>query len=412
MSTDRRPRRVVVIGGGVIGLSCAYHLARAGHRVTLLERRPRCGRGASWGNAGWIVPSLAQPFNAPGAPWTALRSMTRPESPLSIRRAPSPSFLRWSLAFLGASRRIPAAAAQRSLAHLAADAPRQLLELSEELPLELHRTGLLVPFRSRAALEAFRARHRTTEELGYRGRAEVLGTAEVREREPALSEDVVGGIHLLDELSVRPDAMTAALADGLLSAGGEIRTGSEVVGISRLQDGRRRCLTRDGSRYDAEAVVVAAGERTADVLATAGPRISLQPGRGCSVTLPAGALTLHHAVKIAEHQVACTPFATGEVRISGTFDLVRTDAPTDRRRMGSVLRAASTHLPSLTDVDLDQLEVWSGARPCTPDSIPLVGPVGSDPGLLVATGHGTLGMTLAAGTGRLITRYVAAARRR
>lgn len=411
MSTERRRGRVVVIGGGVIGLSCAYHLARAGHPVTLLERRAHCGHGASWGNAGWIVPSLAQPFNTPDAPWTALRSMTHPDSPLSIRRAPSPAFLRWSLAFLGASRPVPSAAAQRSLARLAADAPQQLRELAEELPIELHRTGLLIPFRSPAALEAYRARQRSMEGLGYRGRAEVLGPEAVREREPALAEDVVGGIHLLDELSVRPDVMTAALADGLRSLGGEIITDAEVTAISALPDGRRRCRTRDGAEHEAETVVVAAGERTADVLATAGTRIPLQPGRGCSVTLPAGALTLHHAVKIAEHQVACTPFSTGEVRISGTFDLVRTDAPTNTRRMASVLRAASTHLPSLADVDLDALEVWSGARPCTPDSIPLTGPVGPDPGLLVATGHGTLGMTLAVQTGRLITRHVAAARR-
>lgn len=404
--------RVLVVGGGVIGLSSAYHLARAGHAVTLLEKRSACGRGASWGNAGWIVPSLAQPFNTPGAAAAALASMVRRDGPLAIRRAPTPSFLRWGLAFLRASRPVPSAAAQRTLAHTASRAADQIRELAEELPLELHRTGLLVPFRSREALESYRASHRSMEDLGYRGRMEILGSGAVHEREPALAEDVVGGIHLLDELSVRPDALTGTLADGLRAAGGQIVTDAEVTALTATRPGQWTCRTRDGRRHEAEAVVVAAGERSDAVLAGAGVRIALQPGRGCSVILPAGVLPLRQAVKIAEHQVACTPFDSGEVRVSGSFDLVRPEAPTDTSRMAAVLRSASSHLPELAGVDPGELEIWSGARPCTPDSVPLVGPIGPERGLFVATGHGTLGMTLAVGAGRMITQHLTAADRR
>src|SRR5699024_3172709 len=107
-----------------------------------------------------------------------------------------------------------------------------------------------------------------------------------------------------------------------------------------------------------------------------------------------------------EVQVACSPFDSGEVRVSGTFDLVGKDAPTNRARMQHVLDAATPYLPDLAAIDLDEHEVWSGARPTTPDSVPVVGPVGRKPGLYAATGHGTLGMTLAAGTANTIDTHV------
>ena len=121
MAADTTRVRVLVIGGGVIGLSCAYHLTRAGHHVTLLERSA-CGRGASWGNAGWIVPSLVAPFNAPGAVPHALRSMPNPNSPIAIRQLPTWSLARWGLAFLRNCRADRSRASLHALAAMAAGA--------------------------------------------------------------------------------------------------------------------------------------------------------------------------------------------------------------------------------------------------------------------------------------------------
>lgn len=409
MSTEQAtPARVLVIGGGVIGLSTAYHLVRAGHAVTLLERDDVCGRRASWGNAGWIVPSLVHPFNSPGAAPQALRSMLDEDSPIAIRQPPTPRFLGWGLRFLRASRADRSTAAMQSLSRFAGGAADQIRDLADELGFECHRTGLIVPFRSPAALADYEIGHAKVESLGYRGRAELLDAATIHSREPELSEDVIGGLHLLDEPSVRPDSMTTALVEGIRRGGGTVVARAEVRELRSTGPWAWECRTAD-DRHRADAVVVAAGEHTASVLRGVGVHLPLQSGRGCSVTLPAGTLPLRHAMKVAEHRVACTPFDSGEVRVSGSFDLVRPDAPTDRRRMASVLRAASNHLPALRRVDLDRLDVWSGARPCTPDSVPVVGPVGPTPGLLAATGHGTLGMTLAVETGRRITATITAA---
>ncbi|WP_395309950.1 FAD-dependent oxidoreductase [Mycobacterium sp. AMU20-3851] len=395
-------RHVIVVGGGVIGLSSAYHLARAGHRVTVIERNT-CGRGASWGNAGWITPSLVQPFNAPGAASQALRAMRNPDSPIAVRQLPTWALARWGWAFLRSSRADASRRSLRALATFAAGAATEVAALAEELAFEIHRSGLLVAFRSPGALAAYRDAHADVQAAGYRGRVVELDGAEIRAREPALADDVIGGLHLPDEVSVRPDAMTAALSRGITAAGGEVAEQESMLTATPAAGGWRVRTSRRELR--GAAVVLAAGEHTARLARGCGVHVALQSGRGCSVTLPP-VLELQGPLKIAEHRVACTPFKNGQVRISGTFDLVRTGARTDHRRMQAVLKAAATTLPAVADVDIADLDVWSGARPCTPDSIPVIGPIGSHPGLFAATGHGTLGMTLAVPTGRIVTEMV------
>lgn len=395
-----------MVGGGVIGLSSAYHLAEAGVDVTLVER-DECGRAASWGNAGWIVPSLVQPFNSPAMVKGAVRAIASRGGPVSIRQIPTVQLLRWGLSFLRASRARQSQASLSALSALARGATQDILDLAAKLDFEIHRKGLLVPFRSASGIEAYQQSHAEVQALGYEGRVEVLDEQAIKAREPSFGDVVVGGLHLLDEVSVRPDSMTSALRQGLLAAGGEIQEHTAVRAVRPDRHGKWRVET-SGPDLRADAVVVAAGEATAAVLRSSGVHLSLQSGRGCSVTLPP-VVPLRQPVKIAEHRVACTPFDNGEVRFSGTFDLVRPGARTDRARMRSVLHAASTYLPGLEAVDFDELEVWSGPRPCTTDSVPVVGPVGSTPGLFAATGHGTLGMTLAVQTGRSLTRQVSRA---
>jgi D-amino-acid dehydrogenase len=396
---------VIVVGGGVIGLSCAYQLIRAGHQVTLIERTS-CGRGASWGNAGWIVPSLAQPFNAPGAAAQALRAMLKSDGPIALRQMPTWALTRWGMDFVRYSRADRSRASLRTLTALAANATVEVTTLADELGFEIHRTGLLVPFRSAAELSAYRSSRAALESAGYRGRTEVLSASEIMAREPALATDVIGGLYLPDEVSVRPDAMTAALAGAIVSAGGELAEHETVVSVSPHAVRRWR-VTTTGREYYGDAVVLAAGEQTSDLARACGVPLALQSGRGCSVTLPP-IFDLQGPLKIAEHRVACTPFANGEIRISGTFDLVRNGAGTSRGRMQAVLDAAATTLPALGGLDISEVGVWSGARPCTADSVPIVGPIGRTPGLFVASGHGTLGMTLAAATGRIITEMLGA----
>lgn len=397
-------RQVVVVGGGVIGLSAGFHLSREGIDVTVLDSK-EFGAGASWGNAGWIVPSLVHPFNAPKAVPQALLAMLDRSSPIALRRIPSPGLVEWGLRFARSSSVSRSEASLRELARLASTATSDMRQLADELGFECHRDGLLVPFRSDQALEAYASAHHHVEELGYTGRVEQLDGPALRDREPSLGSDVVGGLHFVDEMSVRPDSLTAALAEAIRENGGETAEFERVRDVRPTSTSRWRVATTRRT-LTADAVVVAAGERTAEVVRPLGIRLPLQPGRGCSVLLRPEQLTLRQPLKIAEHRVACTPFENGEVRISGTFDLTPLGAGPDVGRMRSVLRAAATHLPALADVEISPPAVWGGARPCTPDSVPLVGQARNADRLFIATGHGTLGITLAPETGRRVAELV------
>lgn len=403
--TDSSERRqVVVVGGGVIGLSAGYHLSRDGYEVTVLDSG-EFGAGASWGNAGWIVPSLVHPFNVPNALPQALLSMLKPHSAIALRRLPSTDLVKFAWRFARASSPKNSEAALKELARFAATATTDMQQLAADIDFECHRDGLLVPFRSEAALESYAAGHRHIEELGYTGRVERLDKRQVHAREPSLGEDVVGGLHFLDEMSVRPSSLTAALAKAIIASGNEaakferVRTIKPMGKQWRVETTRRVLL--------ADAVVVAAGERSAELVRPLGVSIPLTSGRGCSILLQPEQLQLRQPLKIAEFRVACTPFENGEVRVSGTFDFTELGAGPEVGRLRSILRAASTHLPCLAEVDISPSDVWAGARPCTPDSVPLVKEATGTPGLFLATGHGTLGVTLSPETGRRIAALVA-----
>lgn len=254
-------------------------------------------------------------------------------------------------------------------------------------------------------MDTYQQSHRHIEALGYTGLVDQLDAEQTRIREPALGPDIRGALHFLDEMSIRPGSFTAALAAGIRAYGGETAAHEAVTDI-RNDDRSRWTVVTDRRTIDTDAVVVAAGEHSGRLLRPLGVRLPLHSGRGCSVTLRAGQLSLKQPLKIAEQRVACTPFANGDVRISGAFDLVTLDASTAAGRMRSVLSAATPYLPALAGVDVDPAAIWSGARPCVPDSVPVVGPAGRHHGLFVATGHGTLGITLAPETGRRISEMV------
>lgn len=393
--------KITVIGGGVVGLASAYYLVKSGHDVTVMDSGT-CGKGASEGNAGWIVPALSQPFNSPGAISGAMRSLLKKDSRIRFGMIPHPEFLKWVLMFARNSSEANAARAREAIVALNAQTAELFDDLFDDTGGEHRNGGLVMPYRTPEAMESFQKSHAQVVEAGYQGRLVELSAADLRSLEPDLNPDMVGGYHLVDERSVRPESMTGALVDWLREAGAEIM---EHQKVNRLQKTRGHFrIETTGGTHTSDQVVVAAGVNSAAILKTAGYRLPLQAGRGVSITTRNGP-HLNHAVKIDEISVACTPFEDG-TRFSGTFDFVSQPRIAVERRMSSVLNLASRYFPTLEPVKAHMPAVWSGMRPCTPDSVPYIGTVPGDKGLLVATGHGTLGVTLAPVTGQAIADLV------
>jgi D-amino-acid dehydrogenase len=390
--------KVVVIGGGVIGLCAAHALAQAGAEVTVVER-DRCGQAASLGNAGWVAPVLSAPLPAPKVMGQSLRWMLKPDSPLLIRPRLSPSFMAWCWRFWRNSSPRPHRAGLEAILAL----NRQTLELFDELQangveFEMHSTGLVfVGLTEKVLSEELRV-FSELQQAGYAGETESLDRKALDVFEPALSDAVAGGLHAKQERYVQPETFTRGLVDRLARIGVRLLEDSEVRGLSRR--GRWRVRTSDEEELGADRVIVAAGAWTGQLLAPLGVRIPLEAAKGYSVTAIGRGTRPRHALYMLEAKVGCSPFQ-GAVRLAGTLELAGIDLSLNRRRIAAVVRAASTYL---RDWQPEGVELeWAGLRPLMPDGLPVIGAVPGHDGLYVATGHGMLGVTLAPATAAALT---------
>jgi D-amino-acid dehydrogenase len=279
-----RSGRVVVVGGGVVGLCCAWALERRGAAVTVVDAGPR-DHSASHVNAGWIVPSLAEPVPAPGLVGQSLRWMLRPDSPLYVAPRLDPGFLRWLLAFWRSCN----APSYRAATEATAAFGVRTMELFDALradgvAFEEHRDGLLFAYRDPAALRHDHAGLEPLRPFGY-PIPPLLSGAEARALEPALSDAIVGGFWLERERSVRPDSLVSGLLDRLEAAGTEVRLGETVVGLS-ASGGVVRTVVTDRGTLPAEAVVVAAVRGRRGSSPRSGSRRRWRRARGTASTSP------------------------------------------------------------------------------------------------------------------------------
>jgi D-amino-acid dehydrogenase len=394
--------RVVVVGGGVVGLCCAYELMRAGAEVTVVERY-LCGRGASLGNAGWVVPSLSAPMSAPGITAQALKMLLGSDGSLRLSPKLDAGFLRWCWRFWRNSTQERHEAGLKAILKL----NQQTIQLYKDLrasgvEFEMHESGLLITALSEETLEEYIELMEAARSAGYAGEVELLGKEALLELEPALSDAVAGAVYARDDLHVRPDTLVSGLASYLATGDVSILEDTEVYGLEPDCKGGWLVST-SLEEIAADRVVVAAGMRSSELLAKLGVRIPLEAGKGYSVTASGKGIKPRHAMKLAEPNVACSPFEEA-VRISGIFELGGRDLSVNRRLIEGVLRSASVFLRDWV-MEEPRFE-WAGLRPTTPDDLPLIGAVPNLEHLYVATGHGMLGVTLAPATGAVLAPLV------
>ncbi|MDP4511190.1 NAD(P)/FAD-dependent oxidoreductase [Nonomuraea turcica] len=396
--------RVVVAGGGVVGLWTAAELAAAGAEVVVADHGPQAG-AAGPASAGWVVPVLSAPLSGPGVLLRSLVSLARGRASFAVRPALSPGLPRWALGFLRSGTARAHRAGLRALLELGLSAVPGFEALCRAHPFELHRTGLLIAARTRRGVEEAQTLVEEARAAGYPGAAKTFDGPQARALEPALGERVAGAVHAGEDLHVRPELMLDALARAAHERGAEIRRGAPVLGVERTGHGRWRVVTALET-IEADRVVIAAGIWSVSLLAGLGVRVPLLPAGGYSLTSAGSGTPPRHALKLIEDNVAITPFHGG-VRVAGMFELAAGPRPPVERRMGHVLRMA---LPYLRDWRPSAARVTYGLRPATPDSLPLIGPVPGHDGVYAATGHGTLGLTLAPGTAAHLAPLVLAGR--
>lgn len=389
--------QVVVIGGGVVGLWSARSLLQAGLSVTVLDR-PAETSVATPASAGWVVPGLSHPLSGPGVLRHTAGQVLRREAAFSV--VPSASVGLWLWRFLRAGRAQTFRSGLEATLALAAVAGAAYEELHDaDDTFERHEDGLLLLARTASGLDHAVDLARTAESAGYRGKYEVLDAAALAERDPALSP-AAGAVHLLDGSHVRPEQLHAALRSEVERLGGTLRE-QQARRIGRSSDGWDIATGNDVLRAD--KVVLAAGYWSGALLARLGVRVPLQTGAGVSVTAGPADAGPRYPMKLVEADVAVTPFGDS-VRVAGRFALGSRPRAPRRRTLKRLLDAAQPYLREWRPASARLERV--GLRPATPDSLPLIGEPHGQPGLVVATGHGMLGLTLAPGTAAEVTHQI------
>jgi D-amino-acid dehydrogenase len=390
----------VVIGGGAIGVCCALELARRGASVTLLERGPELAWGCSAGNAGLICPSHATPLANPAALKDGLRWMFKPDSPFYLR--PRAAVLPWISRFVLASR--------PDRARTAAPVIRELSSASLALHAALAAEGLDTGLERRGSLnvchspEALTAAKREASEAATAGlRPQILDAAGARELEPALALDPAGAVFYPGDAHCDPLSFVLAVGEAAREAGVTLRTRTEVIGLRR-GDGRVDAVATTAGDVRAGTVVVAAGAWTPGLARELGLFVPVEGGKGYHVDLEPSEGDPRIPVWFHGTRVIATPLV-GRLRLAGTLELAGLDLTIDRRRVEAILNAGRRGVRGLATRRV--LEVWRGLRPCTPDGLPIVGRAEPYENVVLATGHGMMGLTLAPVTGKLVGEIVA-----
>jgi D-amino-acid dehydrogenase len=388
---------LVIVGGGAIGLATALDAARAGARVTLLERRAGLGTGCTSTAAGLLNLSHLTPLANPAALRDGLRWLPRRDGPFHLRPHPKalPWLARYTLAALNPARVRRGADLLYALGAESVDLHARLAD--QGLPTGMRRRGIVYACTSSKGLAAVRRQMRP---LGPHGqRVRMMGGAEARAQEPALAPTVVGAAYCENEAHVAPAAFVRALSGEAVRLGADIRTGTEVLGAHRSRGRITHVETTTGPIHGG-TIVLAAGFQSRRLARSLGLGLPVQAAKGYHIDLPVDPADPRQPVYLHEARVVATPMGD-RLRLAGTFEIGTDPATIDAVRLAAVRTAASQGLEGLAGRPV--LTAQRGLRPCTPDGLPLLGRQADIDNLIVATGHGMVGLVLAPVTAKIVT---------
>ena len=398
--------KIIVLGGGVIGVTSAYYLARAGAEVTLVDRQGGAALETSFANAGQVSPGYSTPWAAPGIPLKALKWLFQRHAPLAIRPDGSLFQLRWMAAMLrncSAGRYALNKERMMRVAEYSRDCLREL-RAETGLQYEQRSGGTLQVFRSQAQLDAAQRDIAVLQECGVP--YELLDRDGLARAEPALAharDRLVGGLRLPNDETGDCHLFTTELAKRLPAMGVALRFGTAVQALE-LRHGRIAGVRLDGGELlRADRYVLAFGSYTRDLLQPLGLDIPVYPLKGYSLTAPLVDETRAPVSTVLDetYKIALTRFDQ-RIRIGGMAEVGGFDLRLNPRRRATLELVTHDLFPG---GDLSRAEFWTGLRPMTPDGTPIIGAT-PYPELFLNTGHGTLGWTMACGSGRLLTDLV------
>lgn len=394
--------RILVLGSGVVGVTSAYYLAAAGHEVTVVDRQPGAGLETSFANAGEISPGYASPWAGPGVPRKAISWLLARHAPLIVSTSLDTDMLRWLFAMLRNCTDARYALNKARMVRLAEYSRDRLVALRAE-------TGIRYDERTQGTLQLFRTRKQLDDSardvavLREGGVPfELLDPAGCVAVEPGLAgaaEPFVGGLRLPGDETGDCFKFTRALAQLAEARGVTFRHGVAIHGLT-LSGGRIASIKTSAGPMAADRYLLALGSYSAGMARTLGLRLPIYPVKGYSLTMPIDDIggAPESTVLDESYKVAITRLGD-RVRVGGLAELAGYDLSLHERRRDTLALSVNTLFPGAGDTS--RADFWCGLRPMTPDGTPVIGPT-PIANLFLNTGHGTLGWTMACGSGSVI----------
>ncbi|MEK7355632.1 MAG: FAD-dependent oxidoreductase [Bdellovibrionota bacterium] len=398
---------VLVLGAGIVGMSIAHELQRAGRQVTVVDRAPEAGLGCSYGNAGWITPCFSMPLPQPGMFWKSIGWLLDPESPLYIKPQPSWLLVRWMLGFLRAmnQRQLNESVSVRTeISKYSLDFYRALAARGPDTCCFAQK-GLLLVSGNETGLKAAEIEMRLMAERGVPGR--LMTGEEIVAMEPSLKPKLKGGVYFPSEAHAEPLATVKALTREIEQAGGILATRSEIYDFEfddSTSNSKVKTVFTTRGNYSPDLVVFALGAWSVPLARRMRVSVPLLGGKGYRLICDNMEVKPQHPIMIVERKIAVTP--RGETTsLAGTLELVDRDEGITVRRVNAILRGSQEYL---NVGDKPQIsEIWRGLRPCTPDGVPMIGFSKKHSNLFYSVGHQMLGLQSAPGSAKLAADLIA-----
>ncbi len=396
---------ILIIGGGVIGVSTAYFLAEKGASVTLIEKGD-VAAGSSYGNAGLVCPCHSVPLPAPGALTQGVKWLFNPESPFYVKPRLDADLLAWLWRFQSFANRKAydrAVPLLRDLMRASLDLYQTIIE-RENLACYFEKSGGLVLYRTAAGLEHGQKETAVLQNHGLQ--MKLLSGDEVRQMEPLACPEIVGGIHYQEDAHLTPHLFVQGLAQAARARGANLLTQTELLEFT-LDGGRITAVTTTRGTFRPEQLILAAGVWSSPLARQLGLKLPMQPAKGYSVTIKRPSPSPQTHLHLGEAKVIATPMGP-YLRFAGTLELAGYDLSINRRRVRAILRAADDYLTGMEEKEI--VEIWRGLRPCSPDGLPYIGRSTRVNNLIIAAGHAMLGISMGPITGQLAAELAAGER--
>ncbi len=394
-------KKVVIVGAGVIGLSTAYYCAREGFQVTVLDRGEPVRDGASYGNAGMIVPSHVIPLAAPGMVALGLKWMFNPASPFYIKPRLDAELFGWAFKFWKASTAAHVKRAAPLIAELSL-ASRTCFEELSALP------GMKADFEQRGLVMLCREEHTLHEEektaayaRGLGVPAERLDAAATAKLNPGARMNVAGSIYFPLDCHLSPRRFLSALQREVERLGVALRWKTEATAFSTSGGRVSAVRLSTGEEIEGDEFILCGGSWAPDLVANLGLKLPMQAGKGYSLTLEKPHHQLTTPSILTEARVAVTPMGD-TLRVGGTMEVAGRDLGINPVRVRGIIDSFCRYFPEYQPKDFAEVKPWSGLRPCSPDGMPYVGRTQKFLNLSVAAGHAMMGLSLAPITGKII----------